>query len=117
MILRTQLTLGVIGLSLLLLVLELIRREKLREQYSLLWLFTALAMLVFSLWPGLVYFIAKITGLYYLTALLVVSFIFLVMILLQFSTIISSLADRNKELAQHLAILKWRIQNLEAKEK
>lgn len=117
MILRTQLSIGAIGLSLLLLVLELIRREKLREQYSLLWLFTALAMLVFSLWPGLVYSIAKITGLYYLTALLVVSFIFLVMILLQFSTIISSLADRNKELAQHLAILKWRIQNLEAKEK
>ena len=117
MILRIQLTLGVIGLSLLLLVLELIRRGKLREQYSLLWLFTALVLLVFTFWPGLVGFIAKITGLYYLTALLVVSFLFLVMILLQFSTIISSLADKNKEVAQHLAILKWRIQNLEAKEK
>ena len=117
MILRIQLAIGVMSLCLLLLVLELIRRGKLREQYSLLWLFTAVVILVFTFWPGLVGFIAKITGLFYLTALLVVSFLFLVMILLQFSIIISSLADRNKELAQHLAILKWRIQSLEAREK
>ena len=117
MLIRIQLTIGIIAFSLLLLVLELIRRGKLREEYSLLWLLTAVIMLVFTFWPGSVYFIAKITGLFYLTALLVVSFLFLVMILLHFSTIISSLADRNKELAQHLAILKWRIQNLEAREK
>ncbi|KPJ63388.1 MAG: hypothetical protein AMS15_00435 [Planctomycetes bacterium DG_23] len=116
MIIRIQLTIGVIAFGLLLLVLELIRRGKLREEYSLLWLLTAVVMLVFAFWPGSVGFIAKVTGLFYLTALLVLSFLFLVMILLQFSTIISSLADRNKELAQHLAILKWRIKELEAKE-
>ncbi|MCA9889825.1 MAG: DUF2304 domain-containing protein, partial [Anaerolineae bacterium] len=42
-----------LSVATLLVVLELVRRRKLREEYSLLWLFTAAVMLVVSVWRDL----------------------------------------------------------------
>ena len=41
---RTQILIIVIGLSMLGIVLNMVRRRELREQYSLLWLFSAVVL-------------------------------------------------------------------------
>jgi hypothetical protein len=104
--------LGSVGL--LLVVLELVRRRRLKEEYSLLWLLTAVVLLALSLWSSSLDLIAKIVGiLYQPTALFVVGFGFVLLLLLYFSTIISKLSGENNNLTQQIAILDWRVQQLE----
>ena len=104
--------LGSIGL--LLIVLELVRRRRLKEEYSLLWLLTAVVLLALSLWRSSLDLIAKLMGIFYPpTALFVVGFGFVLLLLLYFSTIISKLSGENSSLTQRLSILDWRVRQLE----
>jgi len=104
--------LGSVGL--LLTVLELVRRRRLKEEYSLLWLFTAVVLLALSLWKSSLDLIAKLMGIFYPpTALFVVGFGFVLLLLLYISTIISKLSSENNSLTQRLAILDWRVRQLE----
>jgi hypothetical protein len=107
MLIKIQLIIGVLSVILLFITFELIRKERLRVEYSLLWLFTGVAILVFSLRPEffLSQFFAKITGLFYLSAVVMIAFFFLLLIVFHFSVVISKLTDRNKELAQRHALL------------
>jgi len=104
------------SISLLLIVLELVRRKKLEEEYSLLWLLTCIVLLVLSFWRGLLDVLARLVGIFYPpTALFVVGLGSVLLILLHFSTVISKLSTENKQLAQRLAILSWKLRNLESK--
>ncbi len=100
--------------GLLLLVIELVRRKRLKEEYSLLWLLTSVALFILSFWRGLLDVLAKLLGIFYPpTALFVVGFGFMLLILLHFSTVISRLSTENKVLTQRLGILSWRVKQLE----
>ena len=107
MLIQIQIVIGVLSIILLLVTFELIRKERLREEYSILWLFTGVAILIFSLFPNffLSQFFMRVTGLYYLSAVVMIAFLFLLLLMLHFSVVISKLADRNKELAQRHALL------------
>ncbi len=88
-------------------VLELVRSRRLAEQYSLLWIFTAVVLLLLSCWRGVLDRIAALVGIHYPpSALFLVGFGFFLVILLHFSIVHSALADRVKELAQEVALLK-----------
>ncbi len=91
--------------ALLVVVLELVRRRRLREQYSLLWIFTAAVLLLLSVWRGLLDRLAILTGIKYPpSALFLVSFGFFLLILLHFSLVLSDLSRKVKTLAQDLAL-------------
>ena len=105
-----------LGLGMLAFTVELIRRRKLREEYSLLWMLTGIVLLAFALFPGLLYVISASLGLHHLTTMLLIAFVFLLAIVLHFSTVISQHAERETELAQRSAILEWKLQQLEEKE-
>jgi len=107
--LRVQIIAGIISFTLLLTILELIRRRKFLEKYALLWIFNALVIFIFSLYPKLLFKIAEILGLYYLTCLFIIVFLFLLCIMLYFSTSLSKLVEQNKRLAQDLAILEFKL--------
>lgn len=106
--LRIQIIIGTVSILLLVIVVELIRRRRLKEEYSLLWLLSGVVILTFSIFPNLLIIISRAMGMYYLTALFVISFLFLLLIVLHFSTVISKLSERNKELTQELSILDFR---------
>jgi len=113
---RVEITAILGSVSLLLIVLELVRRKRLKEEYSLLWLLTCIVLLVLSFWRGLLDVLARLVGIFYPpTALFVVGLGFVLLILLHFSTVISKLSTENKELAQRLAILSWKLRNLQGK--
>jgi hypothetical protein len=107
MLIRIQIVIGMLSIILLLITFELIRKKRLREEYSILWLFTGLVILVFSLWPKffLSQFLTKVTGLFYLSAVVMIAFLFLLLIVLHFSVVISKLKGQNKDLAQRHALL------------
>ncbi|OPY73647.1 MAG: hypothetical protein A4E63_00948 [Syntrophorhabdus sp. PtaU1.Bin050] len=107
MLIKIQIITGAISILLLYFTFEMIRKEKIREEYSILWLFTGLATLLFCFFPDffLSKFLVRITGLYYLSAVVVIVFCFLLLIVLHFSVVISQLTDKNKEIAQRFAIL------------
>ena len=105
---------AVIGsLSLLLIILELIRKGKLAEEYSFLWVVTGVVMFILSAWRGILHFLAKLIGIYYPpSALFLVGFIFVLLLILHFSVIVSRLSRQNRELAQELALFRLEMESV-----
>jgi multisubunit Na+/H+ antiporter MnhB subunit len=114
MLVKVQIIIGTLSIILLLMTFELIRKKRLREEYAILWLFTGIAVLVFSLWPGffLSQFFLKITGIFYLSTVVLIAFSFLLLIVLHFSVVISKLTSQQKDLAQHYALLELELNEL-----
>src|ERR671929_647252 len=97
-------------------VFELLRRKRLMERYALLWLFASAVLLALAVWKGLLTTVAHAIGIYYPpSALFVLAFGFILILLLHFSLVISRLADQNKVLAQHVGALARRVDELEAR--
>jgi hypothetical protein len=108
--LRLSLIADFASVLLLLVVLELIRSRRVRERYALLWLLTAVVLLVLSLWRGGLRTISNLVGIYYPpSALFVLGAFFVVVVLLHYSTVISRLSDQNTILAQRLALLESKL--------
>lgn len=114
MLIKIQIIVGVLSVILLLITFELIRKKKLREEYAILWLFTGFVVLVFSLWPEflLSQFFVRITGVFYLSAVVLIAFFFLLLIVFHFSVVISKLTGQNKDLAQRYALLEMEFKEL-----
>ena len=92
-------------------VLELVRRRRLREEYSWLWLLTAGAMAVLVVWYRLLLVITRIVGAVTpINTLLLCAVLFLFAIAVHYSMIISRLASQVKNLAQELALLSARLE-------
>ena len=92
---------------LVLVVLELIRSRRLRERYALLWLVTGIVLTVLSAWRDGLNTIAGWLGVrsYPPAVLFAVGLLFILAVLLHYSTVISRLSDQNVLLAQRLALL------------
>jgi ABC-type uncharacterized transport system YnjBCD permease subunit len=95
------------SLALVVVVLDLIRRHRLRERYALLWLATGLVLAALSIWRGGLNTIAGWLGVrsYPPAVLFAVAILFIIAVLLHYSTVISRLSDQNVLLAQKLALL------------
>ena len=108
--LRVSIAAAIAALLLLLVVFELIRSRRLRERYALLWLLTGVVLLVLSLWRGGLNTIAGWFGIsgYPPAILFAVGILFILLVLLHYSTVISRLSDQSTILAQRLALLEER---------
>ena len=106
---------AVASVVLILIVLELIRGRRLKERYALLWLVTGLALLVLSLWRDGLNTIAGWLGVsgYPPAVLFAAAILFVIVVLLHYSTVLSKLDDESTLLAQELAILRRRVEELE----
>ena len=92
---------------------NLVRKRRLREEYSVLWLVTSLFMFVLVLrYEWLVSLTALIGAGLPTTTLFIFSLIFLMLIAVQFSIKISRLTDQMKNLAQENALLRTEISAL-----
>lgn len=101
------------GIGMLLLIIELVRRRKLREEYSWLWLMTGAVVLLLTLWFDLLKWITHLIGAVVPSStIFLFAFLFLIFISLHFSVVISKLTDRNKELAQRYALLELELREM-----
>ncbi|HEY7207770.1 MAG TPA: DUF2304 domain-containing protein [Gaiellaceae bacterium] len=99
--------------TLVVVVLELIRSRRLRERYALLWLVTGLVLTALSAWRTGLNTMAGWLGVrgYPPAVLFAVGIIFILAVLLHYSTVISKLTDQNTVLAQRLALLEERVRH------
>ncbi|HTR88483.1 MAG TPA: DUF2304 domain-containing protein [Solirubrobacteraceae bacterium] len=97
------------SLGLLVFVVELVRRRRLKEEYSVLWVGTALALLVLAVWGDLLRELAHLIGANsQASALYFFSILFVVFLLLNFSIRVSNLERRVVVLLQEVALLNER---------
>ena len=90
----------------LIVIIYLVKKRKLREEYSWLWLLTGFVMLVLVLWYDLLLYITDLIGAATVTTtLFIFGIIFLMLIALHFAIKISSLSDQVKNLAQQVSLL------------
>jgi len=107
----TPLVVSIVGavasFVLVLVVLELIRSRRLRERYAILWLITGLVLTALSAWREGLNMIAGWLGVrsYPPAVLFAVGILFILAVLLHYSTVISRLSDQNVILAQRIALL------------
>ncbi len=96
-----------VALAILIVIIDLVRRKKLKEEYSFLWILTGFTILLVVLWYDILVFLTKLIGAVLPTStLFLLSIIFIIMILLHFSIRISTLTEQIKILTQELSILK-----------
>ena len=100
----------VVAVLIALTVVLYVRRWRLKEEYSLLWLVLAVTMVVPASAPGLVEWFADRLDVLYAPALLFFfALAFVAVMLFHYSLEISRLSDQNRELAQELGLLRARV--------
>ncbi|MBW7475102.1 DUF2304 domain-containing protein [Paenibacillus oenotherae] len=98
-------------------ILYLIRGRKLREQYSLLWLLLSFIMMVLSLFPGLIDWLAgQIQVVYAPSLLYLLGLAGILFILLHLTMAVSSLTNRVIVLTQTVALQEQMLMERDAKE-
>ena len=102
-----------VSIGLMLLIIELVRRRKLREEYSWLWILTVSTILVLTVWFDLLRWITFLIGaIIPSSTIFMLAFLFLIFISLHFSVVISKLTNRNIELSQRYALLELDLNEL-----
>lgn len=102
-----------VSLGVILVVIEMVRRRRLREEYSVLWLATSVVMMLLILRYDWLVWLTHFTGAKVPTTILFIgSIIFLVLVAVQFSVKLSKMTDQIKNLAQENALLRADLENL-----
>ncbi len=102
-----------ISIFLFIIIIDLVRRRKLREELSWLWLLTGACVILMAVWYELLLFITRVIGAVLpTTALFLFSAIFFIVINLYYATKISSLHNHVKDLAQNIALLQSEVNRL-----
>ena len=110
---RNRMVALIVSVGMLLLIIELVRRRKLREEYSWLWLLTVSTILLLTVWFDLLKWITSLIGaMIPSSTIFMLAFLFLIFISLHFSVVISKLTNRNIELAQRYALLELELNEL-----
>lgn len=102
----TRVTALVLGIALLVFIIDLVRRRKLKEEYSVLWVTTAVVMLVLSVWFELLVWITDlIGGVAPSSTLFFFGLLFVFFMLLHFSVRVSALERRLVALIQEIGLM------------
>jgi len=108
---QTRIIAAVLALAFMALVLELIRRNRLQERFSVVWFVAGLGMLVGAAFPGLLSLVADAMGVRDTNvALFSIVLLFLLGLALNFSVTMSRQATQITRLAQEQALEKAREQ-------
>jgi hypothetical protein len=110
---RVQVVAIVVSVTLLVAVIELVRRRKLVEEYSIVWIIAALAMLALSIWRRMLDAAAREVGVYYPPSLLLMLLVVMVFVaLLWFSVILSRQRQQIARLIEDTAVLSAELREL-----
>jgi hypothetical protein len=103
----------VTSILLLVLVIELVRRKKLSEEYSFVWIIGALALLILSIGRRVLDVVAVALGIYYPpAALILVLILFVFVASLSFSVVVSKQRRQIERLIEDAALLEARVREL-----
>ncbi len=108
---------AVIGcVFLVLFVVDLVRRRRLKEEYSILWMAVSLGTAVLAAWGGLLLWVTHLMGAYSANSVIFFfAILFLMGLVLHLTVRVSGLTERNKDLVQEVALLGRRLEDLEGR--
>lgn len=99
-----------ISLCLLILIFELVRRKRLKEKYALLWLFSGGIILILATFNNILQRITNLLGIILpVNTVFFLGILFIILINIHFSLVISNLSEQNKKIAQKLSLLELEI--------
>jgi hypothetical protein len=105
-----------VSTALLALVLELVRRRKLTEEYSVLWVLCGGALLVLSVWRDGLHLAARALGIYYPPAILILVLVFFVFVVsLSFSVVVSRQRQQIERMIEDLALMDRDLRDLRSR--
>jgi hypothetical protein len=114
---QTRILAAAIALAFMLMILELIRRDRLQERYSVVWFLFGLGMLAGAAFPSLLGTVADLMGVRNTNvALFSIIILLLLALALNFSVIMSRQAAQITRLAQERALEKAREQAASAEQ-
>ena len=110
--------LGLVGSTItLVLLLEMLRRRKLREKYAVFWAVVAVGTVVVALFPNLLAWAAQLVGVAVPSNLLFfVASMVLLVVSVQHSSELGQLEERSRTLAEEVGLLRMRLSALEAEQ-
>jgi hypothetical protein len=102
---QARIVAALLAIAFMVMILELIRRHRLQERYSVIWFVAGLAMLAGAAFPDLLRVLANALGVRDVTiALFSLLFLLLLGLALSFSVILSRQAEQITRLAQEQAL-------------
>jgi hypothetical protein len=102
-----------VGVCLIVVILELLRRKRLREERALSWLLLGAVIVTLGAMPKLLWYVSPLVGVEYPPMLALAGGLFLVgVVLLSQGMAISQMSERNRDLAQQIAIMDWQMTQL-----
>jgi hypothetical protein len=106
---RLQFILIIIGLVIFLGIIELVRRRRLREEYSFIWLMTGFVFVLLAVESDVLTYVSDLMGISLpVNTVFFLAMIFMMLLCLYLSLRISALATQVKNLAQQLTLLQAR---------
>ncbi|MDD3225580.1 MAG: DUF2304 domain-containing protein [Clostridium sp.] len=116
MTLRQKVLAVTVSIIILITIIDLVRKRKLREEFSWLWIATGVVILVLAIWYQLLEYITVFIGAVLpVSTLFFFGIVFLILISLHFSVKISELTTKVKDVSQRVAILDTYIDDLKKK--
>ena len=110
---KQKIAMIIICISIFLIILDLVRRRRLREEYSWLWLLTSSALFVLVIQYSWLELITEAMGAVLpTTTLFIGALVFLMFLSIQFSVRISRLTDQVKNMVQENALLREKIEEI-----
>lgn len=112
--LQIVMLLGIVGYFVILFIL--LKKNRLLLKYTLLWFFSGIIMLVMTIFPGILTWVANLVGVYApVNALFALFFFCGIMLMVALTSIVSSQNERIKRLVQQVAILDEEIREMKEK--
>ena len=107
----------IVGILFLVMMIELIRKNRVALKYALLWLFSGVLMLLFAIFPQLLDRMARVIGIYSpVNALFAVLLCCGLVLMISFSVIMSGNKKAIVRLTQEISLMENRIRELEGKQ-
>jgi len=104
----------IIGVVFLVMMIELIRKNRVTLKYALLWLFSGLVLLVLAIFPQVLNWVAGLIGVYSpVNALFAILLCCGLVLMISFSVIVSGNKKAVVRLTQKISLLENRIRELE----
>jgi len=101
-----------VSLSFMLLILDLVRRKKLKEKYAILWLTLGVAIFILASYTKILKWVTSALGIILpVNAVFFFGILFILLINLHFSLVISNLSEQNTKIVQKLALLESKLKD------
>ena len=107
----------VVGILFLVMMIELIRKNRVALKYALLWLFSGVILLLLAIFPQLLDKLARLIGVYNpVNALFAIMLCCGLILMISFSVIMSGNKKAIVRLTQEMSLLENRLRELEGKQ-